>query len=504
MPCLLSASPALPFQVCDIQSAPGTWGDRPLHFVHFTVQDFESCSGAGDDSFLWDDEWRDTISSPPPLSFDSGSPSQTSPSSLSLSLVEEPSWFAPLDISSQYDEVLFTYYVLEICPRGTMYDDSSNGFRTIIIPMSANHPSVMHSILSVAAFYRRYEDPAYHVRALEQKENALIHLRRGYPDDPGLKHEEMIAAAIMLCVFEIKDGSGPNWDRHIHGGRSILRAKVHTDGSEVWADGISWWANKFFGYQYVIGSSSETMEDASVFTSPAFWLSQGMDFQEIDGFMGCSSELMATTAEVSILSKDRYAGRITEEHLHAKTSDLEHRLFHLRQRSMHIPMVLSEDSNLVDAINSCLVLQDTSVRAKMLLLTAEARRHAALVFLYACVRGIPMAHSAVQSRVSRCLLCMSAVSKLMASDDSPIWGMTPLIWPLFVSGACALGDHERFQVANIFSLLRKTKCLGNVSRAEDTLKAVWKQHDVASGGHQQQQLSRLFVEPNVKWPLSLG
>jgi len=166
---------------------------------------------------------------------------------------------------------------LEICPRCTMYDDSSNGFRTIVIPMSANHPSVMHAILAVAAFYRRHEDPAYHVRALEQKERALIHLRKSYPDDPERRHEEMIAAAIMLCVFEIKDGSGPNWNKHLHGGRSILRSKVQEN--QIWSQGIAWWANKFFGYQCVNGAASDDVANSSVFASAAFWLSQGLDVQ---------------------------------------------------------------------------------------------------------------------------------------------------------------------------------------------------------------------------------
>ena len=143
--------------------------------------------------------------------------------------------------------------------------------------MSAHHESVMHSVLAVAAFYRKQEDPSYHIRALEQKENALIHLRRSYQDDPERKHEEMIATAIMLCVFEIKDGSGPNWDKHLYGGRSILLSKVQSSRREFWSDGISWWANKFFGYQRVNGVSPDELEDSILLSTSNFWLSQGLE-----------------------------------------------------------------------------------------------------------------------------------------------------------------------------------------------------------------------------------
>lgn len=163
-----------------------------------------------------------------------------------------------------------------------MYDDTSNGFRTIVIPMSAHSPAVMHSVLAVAAFYQRHQDPAFGIAALEQKEKALVHVRRQASPDahPDQTHDELIAAAIMLCVFEIKDGSGPNWNRHLYGGRSILKGKVPVCGSQAWGGGIAWWANKFFSYQAVNGAAS-TLDDpqAGTLVTPELWLSQGLGIQ---------------------------------------------------------------------------------------------------------------------------------------------------------------------------------------------------------------------------------
>ena len=385
-----------------------------------------------------------------------------------------------------------------------MYDDSSNGFRTVIIPMSANHPSVFHAILAVAAFYRRHDDVDYHIRALEQKENSLIHLRRSYADDTELRYEEMIAAAIMLCVFEIKDGSGPNWDKHLNGGRSILQSKVRAtrqrrysgtsssnsdDSMETWSSGISWWANKFFGYQCVNGATAAATavgaggtdirstailseDDESVggigvsaLLSPLFWLSQGFTCQEIDGFMGCSSELMAITSEMSSLAQTKQTHRhsLLLNSLHVAIQNIERRLFAHQQYCMHAsPVILYEDTNLAEVIQTCLspLHGSASVRAKMLVLTAEARRQAAFIFLYTCLKGLPVTHTTVQSRVAQALLCIKAVSMLMSAEDSPVWGMTPLIWPLFVAGAASLAEDQRIEVLELFSLLQSVKCLG--------------------------------------------
>ena len=94
----------------------------------------------------------------------------------------------------------------------------------------------------------------------------------------------------------------------------------------------------------------------------------------------------------------------------------------------------------------------------MLLLTAEARRQAALVFLYTCVKGWAIAHNAVHARIMSCLLCIAAVVSLMKEEDSFIWGMTPLIWALFVSGASTITDEDRYKVADI-RVIEKDKML---------------------------------------------
>lgn len=164
-----------------------------------------------------------------------------------------------------------------------MHDDSSNGFRSIIIPMSANNPAVMHSILAVAAFSQVQSSPSYRVIALEQKEKALVHTRRELfsNKDPRQTHEELIAVAIMLCVFEIKDGSGPDWGKHLNGGKAILQNKIHRPGSGVWGEGLSWWANKFFGYQSVNGISTPS-ENPRLLETPELWLSQGLELEVRD------------------------------------------------------------------------------------------------------------------------------------------------------------------------------------------------------------------------------
>ena len=373
-----------------------------------------------------------------------------------------------------------------------MFDDSSNGFGNIIIPMSANHQSIMHSVLAVAAFYKRRHAAAYGTVSLKQKENALIHVRAMcFGDDAGRDYEELIVVAIMLCVFEMKDGSGPVWAKHLHGGQSILQSRVRKRGSQMWAGGLSWWANKFFGYLAIHCVAPDENQDTGLLETPEFWLSQGFGVEvsnlllllvssppsfppskeisygdvltqdkDIDGFLGCSSELMAITASICALARARNRYHIHPSDLEARGNELECQLFDVTQRSTQLSITLQESSDLNETVAS--FLQDASFlsRAKILALTAEARRQAAFVLLFVCVRDIPIYRLEVQTRVANCLACIVAVARLMASDDSPVWGMTPLLWPLFIAGASSLADEQRFQVVEVFDQLRRTKCLG--------------------------------------------
>ena len=175
--------------------------------------------------------------------------------------------------------------------------------------------------------------------------------------------------------------------------------------------------------------------------------------------MGCSSELMAATSEMSDLARNKSNGWMDHEFLELQICELERRLFNINQRSANIPVTFSEGSDLKERVGLCL-MDPNSTRAKLLILTAEARRQAALVFLYTCVKGLSLAHNTVQARVTNCLLCITSVISLMEERDSPIWGMTPIIWPLFVAGASAITEEARYKVADYFCLLRRTKCLG--------------------------------------------
>lgn len=219
--------------------------------------------------------------------------------------------------------------------------------------------------------------------------------------------------------------------------------------------------------------------------------------------MGCSSQAMAVTAAVCTLSRARHNHYLDPGELQVRGNELECQLFDLEQRSTQLFMTLRETSNLREIVASFLEERFIIPRAKVLALTAEARRQAALILLYICVKDIHVDRLKVQARVMDCLLCITAVAQLMMADDSPVWGMTPLVWPLFIAGASAMRDEDRVQVVEVFEQLHRTKCLGNVARARAMVETIWKQYDLdTKDGHV--ELWKLYVDPSVKWPLSLA
>lgn len=183
--------------------------------------------------------------------------------------------------------------------------------------------------------------------------------------------------------------------------------------------------------------------------------------------MGCSSEMMSITARISALIRATYEENLPDSLLHRRADQLERYLFEIQQHCPHLPATMgerisatTENNSLRDMIAAFLHHPTIRARAKILALTAEARRQAALVLLHLCVRKVPVWRGEVQSRVSNCLVCVGAVAQLMAAADAPVWGMTPLVWPLFIAGAAAVREEDRFQIADAFAKLRVSKCLG--------------------------------------------
>lgn len=176
--------------------------------------------------------------------------------------------------------------------------------------------------------------------------------------------------------------------------------------------------------------------------------------------MGCSSELMALMADIIETARLRYNNLIDELLLVAHSIHLERQLYTLRQHCSHAPLTIGESSQMSDWITSLSTQPGVSARSKILVLTAEARRQALLVLLHVSVNGLPVFRAEVRLRVANCLLCLSSVSRLMDAADAPLWGMSPVIWPLFVAGASATMEEQRLQVVEMFEKLKMSKCLG--------------------------------------------
>ncbi|KAK4947982.1 hypothetical protein LTR10_013035 [Elasticomyces elasticus] len=403
-----------------------------------------------------------------------------------------------------------------------MYDDSSNGFRTLIVPLSATSPAVLHSILAVSAFAMRRFNPFFKALALEQKEKTVHYIRsmiRCYEPDSLMG---ALATAIMLCVFEIKDGCSPVWESHIKGAIALLRSlssQQKHGSSASWMSGLTWWANKYLAYQYVNGYSTQ-MIDVEEVCDPLFWLSPDKDVAEIEGLMGCSSILMATIANIRRIAHIRKqpatqgSVAVPDE----EVQDIESTLFSLVQRVQSVPgrYLLSESTPTEQTV--CLIgdSDEVPLHAKTLILAGEARRQSALMFLYGSVLKLSPKHSAMRSRVSKCLICLKAVSFGEEEAGSagtvvlPRWGMSPLLWPLFMTGLFST-EHDRPAILDMLRKLEDKGSLGNVGSVRLKLMKVWKNQDLRDtlsvSGSDEQKGNRAWPVLGLSpkdWPLSLG
>lgn len=93
-------------------------------------------------------------------------------------------------------------------------DDTSNGFRHIVLPMSEIYPSVMESVLAVGAIYlslNQLETPSdYYAIALHHKQRALTCLRNELSTANEASSGHLLVSILMMCLLDVCFLSKPN------------------------------------------------------------------------------------------------------------------------------------------------------------------------------------------------------------------------------------------------------------------------------------------------------
>ncbi|KAL2820522.1 fungal-specific transcription factor domain-containing protein [Aspergillus cavernicola] len=362
------------------------------------------------------------------------------------------------------NQVLFDYYIKQICPR-TMHNPlSQSPFASVILPYCVSaSPIVLRAIQALAACHWSQYDSQYSNVGLHLKLRVLSDFRKRINLDPRVlvaEDPEVLVIVMFLCLFDIVDDCNQQWIVHLQGAKDIIRLRrqqLHllTEANEsVQHDSVSSFVEIFFAFQDVMGRTA--CAKADLFGS-SYWKE---DDTTINPWMGCSPALVSILFSVMDLSRSR----------RFMVSDKDLEAFSVRAAALNSRLKALEQGPNADE-------KDQIVHR-----VAELKRFACVVYLNCALYGGKPSDPMIRSYV---WMILKDILKLLALEAT-----CHVIWPLFVA-AVELNplDTERWVdpetrsatdgrrlVLELLAKMAKSS-VSSVSRTRVVIEQVWKSRD---------------------------
>ncbi|GLA00171.1 hypothetical protein AnigIFM60653_007240 [Aspergillus niger] len=375
---------------------------------------------------------------------------------------------SPLSLFPSLDDlgnqVLFDYYVNQICPRTVQSPLSMSPFASVILPYCVSAPpTVLQAIQALAACHWSQSDPRYSELSLQLKARVLNHLRHRintHPQDIVTEDPEILVIMMFLCLYDIVDDCNQQWIIHLQGAKDIIRLRrrqqISLKGATqgVQQDPVSSFTELFFAFQDVMGRTA--CGKAELFGS-TYWREEDTT---INPWMGCSPALVSILFSIMDLSRSRRHVIADEGHeaFNVRASALINRLKGIKQE-----MQIDGDSQVIQRI-------------------AELKRMTSIVYLNCALYGLTPSDSITKTYVRKIL---KDIVELLAMEPS-----CQVVWPLFV-GAVELDpldlaitlDPDTGKMTDgrrlVLELLMKMSksSVSSVTRARVVIEQVWKSRD---------------------------
>ncbi|PLB46272.1 hypothetical protein P170DRAFT_365471 [Aspergillus steynii IBT 23096] len=411
--------------------------------------------------------------------------------------------------TSDGDGFLLSYYEAVICSSSTLLDNAHyNPYRHIILPMTMSSESMYHATMAISAQTLGLSRPGYRVAALEHGQKATRFLIRSLQRESHsrIDVDEVLGLSLLLCWYEITDGSRPSWLTHLHGIRAIIDRYCQPSRLGTRRTSLRLFLNRYFAFHLVLARTAFHVDDDlfnnPILTSPEHggdssteWLSAVTieplskssnilsihmpldELHEIDPYMGFSNSLLLLINEVAELARESGGKHIdlNPEAFQAKVFRLKRSLENLQQQP---------PSHLDTYLTMAPVKKEASSIVAECTIIAEANRLGALLFLHEicshpnadehCVAKFPRLSEDDKYRYVQDILGI-----LHKNLDCMIRTAALPLWPLFLAGCCCKTDEDRITVMDIFQQSEQPKRFGNIQPAREVVEMVWRQHDLS-------------------------
>ncbi|KAL4942939.1 hypothetical protein BDV06DRAFT_191007 [Aspergillus oleicola] len=364
------------------------------------------------------------------------------------------------------NQVLFDYYIKQVCPRTMHSALSESPFASVILPYCVSaSPTVLRAIQALAACHWSQYDSQYSSVGLHLKLRVLSEIRKRIRLGPKAlvaEDPEVLVIVMFLCLFDLVDDCNQQWIVHLQGAKDIIRLRrqqLHRLTIEtneiVQQDPVSSFVENFFAFQDVMGRTA--CAKADLFGS-SYWR---QDDTTINPWMGCSPALVSILFLVMDLSRSRRLMVSDEDQVtfSIKAAMLNRRLKALKQ------------------------WPHTDGESPTIHKIAELKKLACVVYLNCALYGGRPSDPTIRSYV---WIILKDILELLALDAT-----CHVIWPLFVAAVeldpldtelwidpetgSAVTDGRRLVLDLLAKMARSS--VSSVSRTRVVIEQVWKSRD---------------------------
>ncbi|GJC83523.1 putative transcriptional regulatory protein C965.10 [Colletotrichum liriopes] len=394
-----------------------------------------------------------------------------------------------LQLDSQAESHLLSYYLNRICPMTVPCAAGESPFSALIFPfaVSSASPALMHALLGLAASHRARSDRTYQPVALSYSAKVIRSLRLTLDNKSSIDiaaNSEILVLMMLLCQLEIIAECDKRWVTHLRGARDLIRFRRQGMSSDVaktaakqqspWEQIIKF-TERYFAFYDVMGRTA--CGEEPIFGND-FWSTQE---DQLDLWMGCSPHLVSIIGEITELSFKYH--RLSASTAEGCWQDLERQ--RMRLTSLLQQPQLKSNSN------------DASIRH-----TVELKRLTVELYLHSALNDSTPNTPIIWQNVKKIL---RLVAMLLGAGVKA--GLT---WPLFMA-ACQLDPTEELEWVTenlddddiprharpfvLYALDKLSDSLSNVTRTRSVIEKVWKQREAAvflSSDHQPSPSPKAF------------
>lgn len=335
---------------------------------------------------------------------------------LGPSILVEP----PLDISSP--DALTLRYNRDTCGILSLKDGpSENPWRTLIGPLSSSSLAVRCALLSMAASHGSYDNPSLRLSSINGRSQSIKAL---LTEIDNFRLVPALATSLVLAFAEGWE-EPINSTHHLSGARGLVRdfmqdrsavarLQDQTTDSKV----LRYLCNTFVYIDVIsrLTSLEESSTSHEAIVTAKNFPTRGL--MEVDPLLGCASSLFPMIARVANIVQKIRKGSSISLSLISEAGQLQEQL---QQWALPNPGVFQ-------------TFEDSTSQVRHAVITADALRYAALLYLHQAVPEILSEPDAVKSLARKVLVRLARV-------PSTSRALNTHIFPLLIA-SCEVTDRE--------------------------------------------------------------